>query len=69
MKDVLEVAPIVADYVKCNRLAVTGKKKETRLRNASQRDKIWNYMTTDAQWLAVEILSGHVVKYTVAKEK
>lgn len=69
MKDEVEVAPIVADYIKCNRLAVEGKKKETRRRNANQRDKIWNYMTTDAQWLAIEILSDHQIKYTVAKEK
>lgn len=59
------VAPlIVADYITYSRQLKKGKSKEVRLKLAEARDTAWSLMTTDAQWLAVDILSNRV-KYTV----
>lgn len=66
---VIVVPPIVADYVKYTTLAKIGKKKVTRLRNASLRDRAWQEMNSNAQWLAVDILSGDISKYKVATDE
>ena len=63
------VPPIVADYVKYTTLAKLGKKKVTRLRNANLRDKVWQEMTSDAQWIAIDILTGDIPKYKVATDE
>ena len=62
------VPPIVADYVRYCTLAKTGKKKETRMRNAKRRDFTWEIMTTEAQWIAVDILCGNTVEYKVESD-
>ena len=59
------VAPlIVADYITYSRQLKNIRSKEVRLKLAEARDTVWSLMTTDAQWLAVDILSNRV-KYTV----
>lgn len=59
------VAPlIVADYIKFTNQIKNGKSKQIRLKLSEARDKLWGFMTTDAQWLTVDILSNQV-KYKV----
>lgn len=62
------VPPIVADYVHYCTLAKKGKKKETRIKNAYRRDLVWESMTTEAQWTAIDILTNNKIKYKVSTD-
>ena len=63
------VAPlIVADYITYSRQLKNARSKEVRINLLEARDSVWSLMTTDAQWLAVDILSNRV-KYTVTVDE
>lgn len=62
------VFPVVGDYIEYSNMLKQASTPQAKRKYAYVRDKIWETMTTEAQWQAVEILNGQLEYKVLADE-